>query len=86
MEQKGSGMNRERIDFHLDAILKASGSALKHYTIPLNIERMRDALRAAIAEASSPHPSPLAQKPNEQSIASAYESVERTEYASRDDA
>jgi hypothetical protein len=37
-------------------------------------------------QASSPHPSLLAQKPNEQSIASAYESVERTEYASRDDA
>jgi len=31
-------------------------------------------------------PVPLAQKPNEQSIASAYESVERSEYASRDDA
>ncbi|HYD34377.1 MAG TPA: ASCH domain-containing protein [Methylophilaceae bacterium] len=37
-------------------------------------------------DVSSPQPSPLAQKPNEQSIASAYESVERTEYASRDDA
>ncbi|HYD33019.1 MAG TPA: HNH endonuclease signature motif containing protein [Methylophilaceae bacterium] len=35
---------------------------------------------------SRPQPSPLAQKPNEQSIASAYESVERSEYASRDDA
>jgi len=31
-------------------------------------------------------PSPLVQKPNEQSIASAYEYIERTEYASRDDA
>ena len=31
-------------------------------------------------------PIPLAQKPNEQSIASAYESVERSEFASRDDA
>ena len=36
--------------------------------------------------ASSPQPSPLAQKPNEQSIASAYESIERSEFASRDDA
>jgi len=36
--------------------------------------------------ASSPQPSPLAQKPNEQSIASAYELVERSEFASRDDA
>jgi len=34
---------------------------------------------------SSPQPSPLAQKPNEQSIASAYELVERSEFASRDD-
>jgi len=39
-----------------------------------------------IAQFSSPQPSPLAQKPNEQSIASAYESVERSEFASRDDA
>jgi len=35
---------------------------------------------------SSPQPSPLAQKPNEQSIASIYESIERSEFASRDDA
>jgi len=39
-----------------------------------------------LTPASSPQPSPLAQKPNEQSIASAYESIERSEFASRDDA
>ena len=42
--------------------------------------------KKADADASSPQPSPLAQQPNEQSIASAYESIERSEYASRDDA
>lgn len=37
------------IDRHLDAILRASGSALRHYTMQKSIDDMRAALRAALA-------------------------------------
>ena len=39
------------VDAALDAVLKASGSALKNYTMPLALERMRDAMRAALSKA-----------------------------------
>ena len=35
----------ERIDAALDSVLKASGSALKHYTMPSTLDRMREAMR-----------------------------------------
>lgn len=40
----------ERIDSALDSVLKASGSALKHYTTPAIINRMREAMRKVMAE------------------------------------
>ena len=40
----------QRVDAALDAVLKASGSALKHYTLPLTLERMREAMRQVMAE------------------------------------
>lgn len=35
----------ERIDANLDRILKASGSALRNYTLPATLEAMRLAMR-----------------------------------------
>lgn len=40
----------ERIDAALDSVLKASGSALKHYTTPATLNRMREAMRKVMAE------------------------------------
>jgi hypothetical protein len=34
----------QRIDEALDSVLKASGSGLKYYTMPLTLERMRAAM------------------------------------------
>ena len=39
----------EQLDQHLDAILKASGSALRHYTMQKSRDDMRAALRAALS-------------------------------------
>lgn len=36
----------ERIDANLDRILKASGSALRNYTMPSTLEAMRKEMRA----------------------------------------
>jgi len=35
----------QRIDEALDSVLKASGSALKHYSMPLTLNNMREAMR-----------------------------------------
>lgn len=39
----------EVVDRHLDNILKASGSALRHYTMQKSKDEMREALREATA-------------------------------------
>lgn len=36
----------QSIDAALDSVLKASGSAIKHYTLPKTLADMRDAMRA----------------------------------------
>ncbi len=41
-------MSDADIDRHLDAVLKASGSALRHYTMPRTLAAMRAAMREAI--------------------------------------
>ena len=41
-EQLGS----TETDQHLDAVLKASGSALRHYSLPISLDKMRAAMRA----------------------------------------
>lgn len=40
----------DRIDAALDSVLKASGSALKHYTIPKTLADMREAMRKIMVE------------------------------------
>lgn len=40
----------ERIDANLDAVLRASGSALKHYTMPRTLARMREAMRKVMVD------------------------------------
>jgi len=42
-------MTDDWLDFYLDNILKASGSALKHYSMQKTKDDMRQALRQAIA-------------------------------------
>ena len=43
-------MPDERIDAALDSVLKASGSALKHYTMQLTLDRMREAMRKVMLD------------------------------------
>lgn len=40
----------ERIDAALDSVLKASGSALKNYTMQLTLDRMREAMREVMSD------------------------------------
>lgn len=40
----------QQIDKNLDAILKASGSALKHYTMHKTLSDMREAMRKIMSE------------------------------------
>jgi len=49
-----SADDKEFIDFHLDAILKASGSVLKNYSMHQNREGMRKALRDVLAATIAP--------------------------------
>lgn len=39
----------EVVDRHLDAVLRASGSALRHYSMQKSLDDMRAAMRAAMA-------------------------------------
>lgn len=41
----------QRIDAALDSVLKASGSALKHYTMPKTLDDMREAMRKVMTDA-----------------------------------
>ena len=41
----------QRIDAALDSVLKASGSALRHYTMPKSLADMREAMRKVISDA-----------------------------------
>lgn len=40
----------QRIDAALDSVLRASGSALKHYTLPGTLEAMREAMRKVMTD------------------------------------
>ena len=41
---------QEQIDAALDRVLRSSGSALKNYTLPYNIERMRLTIQAVMTQ------------------------------------
>lgn len=41
-------MEQDTVDKHLDAVLKASGSALRHYSMQKTIDDMRAAMREAM--------------------------------------
>ena len=45
-------MNCSDIDKHLDAVLRASGSALRHYSMQKTLDDMRSAMRTAMTAAS----------------------------------
>jgi hypothetical protein len=47
---QSSATPQERIDAALDAVLLASGSALKNYTLPNSLERMREAMRKIMSD------------------------------------
>ena len=38
-------MTKQNIDQALDAILRAAGSQLAHYTMPASLDRMREVMR-----------------------------------------
>ncbi len=40
----------QRIDAALDSVLRASGSALRHYTLPGTLQAMRDAMRRIMVD------------------------------------
>lgn len=40
----------QRIDAALDSVLKASGSALRHYTMPKTLADMREAMRKVMSD------------------------------------
>jgi len=42
--------SEERIDAALDSVLKASGSALRHHTMPMTLDRMRKAMREVMSD------------------------------------
>ena len=46
-------MTPEELDTHLDAILRASGSALRHYSMQKTKDDMRAALKAALEASQS---------------------------------
>ena len=46
-------MDANKIDQHLNAVLRAAGSALHHYSLPKSLEDMRAAMKAAIDDATS---------------------------------
>ena len=43
--------HEERIDAALDSVLKASGSALRHYTMEKTLADMREAMRKIMSDA-----------------------------------
>ena len=43
-------MNTKQIDDNLDAVLRASGSALKHYSMQLTLDNMRAAMSKAMRD------------------------------------
>ena len=40
----------DRLDKHIDAVLRAAGSSLRHYTMQMTRDRLRAAMSAAIEE------------------------------------
>ncbi|MFD1839109.1 hypothetical protein [Paracidovorax cattleyae] len=42
-------MTEHELDHHLNAVLKAAGSALRHYTFQKSLDDMRAAMRSAVA-------------------------------------
>lgn len=49
----------EVLDHHIDAVLRAAGSALRHYSMQKSKDDMRAAMRAAMQEAAGyPQPAP----------------------------
>ena len=46
-------MDANKIDQHLNAVLRAAGSALRHYSLPKSLDDMRAAMKAAIDDATS---------------------------------
>jgi hypothetical protein len=43
------------IDMHLNAVLRAAGSDLKHYSLPLALDKMRSAMGTAMRHLTATH-------------------------------
>lgn len=48
----------DRVDYHLDQVLRASGSGLRFYSITRVVNAMREAMKAAMEEAAGKSPTP----------------------------
>ena len=46
-------MESQKLDAHIDKVLRAAGSALRHYSLPRSRADMRAALQAALEEAAA---------------------------------
>ena len=46
-------MESQKLDAHIDKVLRAAGSALRHYSFPRSRADMRAALQAALEEAAA---------------------------------
>lgn len=63
MTNQNAPLSAPEIDAHLDAILRASGSALRNYSLPGYLESMRAAVRAVASDAVSKLHAPVARPP-----------------------
>lgn len=48
IQRKTPDATDAEVDKHLDAVLRASGSALRHYSLQMTLDQMRAAMRAAM--------------------------------------
>lgn len=63
MTNQNAPLSAPEIDAHLDAILRASGSALRNYSLPGYLESMRAAVRTVASDAVSKLHAPVARPP-----------------------
>lgn len=60
MKENNAVLSAAEIDNHLDAILRASGSALRNYSLPGHLEKMRAAVSAVAEDAAAKLRAPVA--------------------------
>ena len=79
-------MDQQKLDAHLDKVLRAAGSALRHYSLPKSKKDMRAALHAAIEEAVADHVDELERRLGEAEARVAELEAERAKQEKQDPA